>query len=119
MQARQRADDRKLTKKMAADVLRLEQRVLKRERQQELDIAVAERELTKYLPLNCLGEEVDYLFTDPVTRRAISAYIWTHMEAKGKTDPSINELARLAIDLCFSSYLRAHMYITSSKDVKQ
>ncbi len=119
LHVRNRKFDNKFREDLRQQVVKLEQRVLKRDKQQELDIALAEREITKFLPLNTLGEEVDFIFNDAVLRRAVSDYIWTYMEAKGKTETSINELARESMKLCFSGYMLAHMYITAGGEVKQ
>ncbi len=109
--------DRALLEDIKAEVLNLEQKVLKRDKQQELDIALAEREITKYLPLNTLGPEVEFLFTNTVTRRCISDFIWTAMESQGITNPTVGVIARESMRICFSGYLRAHMYLTK-RDMK-
>ena len=114
---RMRREDKKLWEDIKSNVLSLEQKVLKRDKQQELDIAMAEQEITKYLPLNTLGDEVDFLFTNPVTTRCISDFIWSSLEAKGKNSPTIGIIARESMVVCFSGYLRAHMYVTK-RDMK-
>ncbi len=104
--------DRTLLEEIKANVLSLEHKVLKRDKQQELDIALAEKEIHKYLPLNNVGDEADFLFTNAVTTRCISDYIWSSLEAKGKTSPDVGAITREAMVVCFSAYLRAHMYLT-------
>ncbi len=114
---RNRRADNKVLEKIESNLLSLEHRVLKRDKQQELDIALAEKEIHKYLPLNNVGEEADFLFKNTVTARAISDYIWSSLEAKGKTAPTVGDIARESMVVCFSAYLRAHMYL-SRRDMK-
>ena len=73
-------------------VLTLEQNVMKRERQEALDIALAEGEITQYLPLSELGEDCDFLFSNPTTTRCISNYIWSVLEHSGLADPNLTQL---------------------------
>ena len=116
---KQRVLDRKFMADLNKNILRIEQNVLKREKQQELDVALAEQEITKYLPLGELNEAGDFLFKDLTCRRAISDYIWSSLEAQGNMDPSVPEIAREAYRICFSGYLRAHMCVTTTDEVKQ
>ncbi len=95
---------------MHKQIITLQQNVMKKERQEALDIAMAEGEITQYLPLSQLSSDVDFLFQNVTTARCISNYIWAVLENSGMADPNLTQLTTTALKLCFSRLLRAHMY---------
>ena len=105
-------EDRAIMMDLQSKMTTLTNNVLKREKQHELDIAIAEAEITKYLPFCRTGREVDYFFRNHVTTRVITDYIWSAIERSGHTDPDIPTIVRIAARACFASELRAHLYVT-------
>ena len=101
-------------KELTTRMKSLEQNVLKKDRQAALDIAMAEGEITQFLPLNDLGSQVDFLFSNPTTSRCISNYIWSVLENSNIPDPNITQLTTTALRLCFSGNMRAHMYYSKT-----
>ena len=96
----------------------MEQSLLRRERQQELDIALAEAQITKWLPVHETSDAVDFLFTNPACARAVTTHIWAMMEAAGTHKTTVSTVTRAAIKVCFSGIMRAHMYV-SEADAKR
>ena len=101
-----------------SNFVRVEQSLLRRERQQELDIALAESQITKWLPVHETTAAVDYLFTNPACARAVTTHIWAMMEAAGTKKTNVSTVTRAAAKVCFSSIMRAHMYV-SEADAKR
>ena len=100
--------------KLESNFLKVEHSLLRREKQQELDIAIAEGQITKWLPVHESSSAVDFLFGNPVCARAITQYIWSVMEATGSKRIDVSSITRSAARLCFSGVMRAHMYVSDS-----
>ena len=93
----------------------LDNKVLKRDKQHELDIAIAEAELTKYLPFSSLGDHINFFFNNAITSRVVCDYIWATIERAGIKDPTVPVIVRYAARVCFSGILRAHLYVTEGQ----
>ena len=113
---RHHREDAELWKELHTRMKSLEQNVLKKDRQSALDIAMAEGEITQYLPFDGFGPGMDFMFTNNTTSRCISNYIWSVLENSNMPDPNLTDLTVTALRLCFSGRMRAHMYY--SKQVK-
>ena len=96
----------------------MEQSLLRRDRQSELDIAVAEGQITKYLPVDEATPAVDFLFSNPACTRAITTYIWAVMEAAGVKKDTVASVTNSAARLCFSGTMRAHMFVNAAEAKK-
>ena len=82
--------------------------------QREMDLDSCKKLITKYLPLNEIGATVDVIFTTAESKRAIKEMIKMHMTSKGMHTFNERQLALEAVKLCFTSYMRAHFYMSSA-----
>ncbi len=82
---------------------------LRREIQIQADLTFTTDRLMQYFPLEETNVHVDTIFETPETQRVVLEAIFRQLRLKAIRDPSENELCNVTMDVCWSSYMRAHM----------
>ena len=82
-----------------------------------IDLLFARKKVLRYLPLPEINSHVDTIFESQETQRLILEQVVKILMVKGISEPTENDLCATAMDVCFSEYLRAHMYYGEHLDV--
>ena len=61
---------------------------------------------------------MDFLFTNPACTRAITSYIWAVMEKSGVKKVDIASVTLASARVCFSGWMRAHMFVSEPDSKK-
>ena len=83
----------------------------------QIDILFARKKVLRFLPLPELNVHCDTIFESAECQRLILEQIVKILMVKGISEPTENDLCTVAMDVCFSEYLRAHMYWGEYLDV--
>ena len=75
-----------------------------------IDLLFARKKVLRYLPLTEINTHVDTIFESKETQRLILEQVVKILMVKGISEPTENDLCGTVMDVCFSEYLRAHMY---------
>lgn len=99
---------------LSSDFAEIQQGVLKRDREHDLQLAEAERELTKLLPIDKVGPGTDLLLSHPISVKVISEHVWRGLASKGHIEPDLTDVVVTAARIVFSGRLRAHMHFEAT-----
>lgn len=106
----QRKNDALDMKDIKGVLVELRGMVLRRESELRTQISMLRKEILVYLPLDSLkGSET--LFTCHVCQQVMMESIQRALLRAGIYEPDETDISLMTLDLLFSGYLRAHMYV--------
>ncbi len=96
---------------IASDTNDLKIKLLRQRFNEEMDIVKAQRQITKYLPLDRIEDGVSLILGNDHSARAICEFVWFALEYGGHDEPELSLVVTTSAKIVFSKELRAFLSI--------
>ena len=97
---------------LAKDLGEMKIRMFKQDMRQEMTMAKAERNVTRFLPIDMINETTRSLLGEDPSARAICSRVWNALHYAGYEDPDLGAVVSKAAVIVFSNDLRAFMKVS-------
>ncbi len=77
-----------------------------------MTMAKAERNVTRFLPIDMINETTRSLLGEDPSARAICARVWSALNYAGHDDPDLGSVVAKAATIIFSNELRSFMKVS-------